>query len=374
MFFYIDESGQTGHNLFDKAQPILFYGVLSSQFNVSLLAEPALVKLRKLLGVDRLHANELGNENVAAIGKELCKLQKKYDLRFDFYRVMKTDYALMSFFDQVFDQGVNPAITWTAYWTPLRYVLLLKLATLFDEDTLQKAWQARVEKNDGKAETALSEICKTIKSRVGNLPDQRSRELIYDTLDWAENNPSEICYNRQSKESFLQISPNLIGFQFVLQGVGNRLAESGQVAEAITVDQQHQFNKSQQKLVSWYLNAKEQNTDIEFGFGLPEVNFNNIPETTIDIKSGNDCAGLELVDLYLWVFKRVLEGKEVPEEIKPLVKNQINCGWTDEISLDAIAKRWEPIISELPEPTPDQLTRAKSFKAIEEARRIKASP
>jgi hypothetical protein len=30
MFFYVDESGHTGSNLFDPAQPQLYYGVLQA--------------------------------------------------------------------------------------------------------------------------------------------------------------------------------------------------------------------------------------------------------------------------------------------------------------------------------------------------------
>jgi hypothetical protein len=34
MYFYVDESGQTGLNLFDENQPYLYYGVLSSKTNL----------------------------------------------------------------------------------------------------------------------------------------------------------------------------------------------------------------------------------------------------------------------------------------------------------------------------------------------------
>ena len=145
MYFYVDESGHTGTNLFDESQPVLYYGVLSSKVNIDVLSESTLSSLRKRLGVNRLHANELGNTGIAKISKEIYNLQKRYDLRFDIYRVAKADHALISFFDQVFDQGLNPAITWTGYWTPMRYVLLLKLASLFDEETLKLAWAARIE-------------------------------------------------------------------------------------------------------------------------------------------------------------------------------------------------------------------------------------
>ena len=145
MHFYVDESGHTGPNLFDPDQPMLYYGVLSSKLNVDVLAEERLRALRKQLGVPRLHAAELGNGRLVQICTELCGLQVKLGLRFDIYRVAKPDHAIISFFDQVFDQGMNPAVTWTGYWTPLRYILLGKLASLFDERLAELAWAARLE-------------------------------------------------------------------------------------------------------------------------------------------------------------------------------------------------------------------------------------
>lgn len=68
----------------------------------------------------------------------LLVLQKKHRIRFDIWQVVKRDHAIISFFDQVFDQGLNPVVPWTAYWTPLRYPLLLNLAIL-----LMKSWLKR---------------------------------------------------------------------------------------------------------------------------------------------------------------------------------------------------------------------------------------
>jgi hypothetical protein len=76
LYFYVDESGHTGPNLFDENQPILYYGVLSSKVNIDVLAEKELVTLRKRLGVNRLHANDLGNHGIAKISRDIGKLQK----------------------------------------------------------------------------------------------------------------------------------------------------------------------------------------------------------------------------------------------------------------------------------------------------------
>ena len=133
-FFYVDESGHTGTNLFDANQPFLYYGIISARVNLDVLAKPYIEKARARHGVERLHANELGMGGLVECAGPLCGLQKKYKPTFDMYRVAKADHAIISFFDQVFDQGLNPAMTWSGYWTPMRYVLLLKLASLFDED------------------------------------------------------------------------------------------------------------------------------------------------------------------------------------------------------------------------------------------------
>ncbi|BBA32823.1 uncharacterized protein sS8_0858 [Methylocaldum marinum] len=368
MYFYVDESGHTGTNLFDENQPILYYGVLSSRVNIDVLAENTLSSLRKRLGVKRLHANELGNAGIAQISTEIYNLQKRYDLRFDIYRVAKADHALISFFDQVFDQGLNPAITWSGYWTPMRYVLLLKLAYLFDEETLKKAWSARIEINDQKAESGLVEVCNIIKGRVGELPDERSRTLIYDTLNWADNNPAEIYYNAKRKKDMLSITPNLIGFQSVMHGITLRLLKNGKKASQITVDQQSQFNKAQKTLAEFYASARD--VPMVTGPGLPEISFKGMPTIPISFKAGTESAGLELVDVYLWIFKRLMEEKELAPKIYPIIQKQMHKSRTDEISIHAIASRWQKWFEDLPEPTEEQMKKGRELMALDEKRRL----
>lgn len=374
MFFYVDESGHTGANLFDEAQPKLYYGLLSSDVNLDYVAEQYLVPLRKKLGADRLHAAQLGNGRLALIADGLVDIQKRFKLRFDFYRVAKPDHAVICFFDQVFDQGMNPAITWTGYWTPLRYVLLLKLASLFDEDLAKRAWSARINLHDAVADGDLIAVCETLISRLHQLPDARSRQLLGDGLAWTIANPREISYNVGSKEQILQITPNIIGFQSVMHGIAGRARALGRKASRIVVDRQSQFNKSQRTLAQWY--AAAAGLKMPMGPGMPEVNFQGMPTIPIEFKAGTESAGLELVDVYLWIFKRVLERKEIPEELYPLVNQQLQRGRTDEVSLSAIATRWtewERNLPPLSDMTEEQLARGQEIHEIEERRRLEAA-
>lgn len=307
MFFYVDESGHTGKNLFDEDQPVLYYGVLSSKTNIDILSKEIIHRMREKVGASRLHANELGNGGIVKIMDDLLLLQKKHRITFDIYSITKKDHALISFFDQVFDPGVNSAAYWPAYWTPLRYIVLLKLASLFDNKTLKKAWGARIELNSQKAEKELSEVCDIIKTRVTELPDERSRVLIYDTLNWAGENPENIHYNAKNKKDILSITPNLIGFQLVMKGIGLRLEQANKTKSKIIVDHQSQFNDTQKMLADFFSSARD--IPIKTGVFLPEISFSNMPEDPIIFKKGDESFGLELVDIYLWIFKRFIEKK-----------------------------------------------------------------
>lgn len=370
MYFYIDESGHTGPNLFDPNQPMLYYGVLSSRVNIDVLAEGHLRKLRRQAKVPRLHANELGIDGLVPLTEGLAGLQRRLDFRFDLYRVAKPDHAIICFFDQVFDQGNNPAMTWAGYWTPLRYMLLLKLAYLFDEDLAKRAWEARIDINDAKAEDTLVSVCGALRSRVFTLPDLRSRQLISDVLAWAEKNPSEIYYNTKSKKDRLQVTPNVIGFQSVMHGIALRLKMQRKRESAIIVDQQSQFNKAQKTLAEYY--AAMRGIPTANGPGLPEIDFSGMPRTPISFLSSAKSGGLELVDVLLWVFKRAIEKKKLAPELYALIKPHIHRGRTDEISLNAIATRWSRWFEELPTPTAEQIAKGKDLMKMDEDRRHRA--
>lgn len=370
MFFYVDESGHTGSELFDATQPVLYYGVVSSDVNVDVLAEERLVPLRKRLGVDRLHAAQLGVGRLATIADELVVMQKKFGLRFDLYRVNKPDHAVICFYDQVFDQAMNPAVTWTSYWTPLRYILLLKLASLFDEDDARLAWSARTDKNRARANGKLIEVCLRIAGRVGKLPDARSRQLIGDGLAWAVQNPDAIGCNVDHADDIKQISPNIIGFQFVMHGIAKRIIQRGKKASRIVVDRQSQFNMAQRTLSEFF--AAASGIEGATGPGMPKVSFTGMPKTPIEFAAGTDSAGLELVDVYLWMFKRLIDGKDMAPELMPLVYVQKRRGNTDEVSLRAIEHRWGQHFANPPpleDMLPEQLEAAREILAQEEQRR-----
>jgi hypothetical protein len=367
MHFYVDESGQTGLNLFDESQPVLYYGVLSSIHDLNVCAKTQVEALRKKLGVERLHANELGIDRLTSIVDQLDEIQKSFGICFDIYRINKVDHAAICFFDQVFDQGLNKAVPWVAYWTPLRYPLLLEVASLFDESTLKLAWQARIEKKVKIADELLVSVMAVLLERLDWIQDKRAREIISDALRWAIKYPEEIHYSIYSKKDALQISPNLIGFQSVLHGVSSRLKREGVGASSIVVDRQSQFNKAQEWITETFTAMKH--IPMEVGPGLPTMDLSHMPDISITCTAGTDNVGLEIVDVYLWLFKRFFEGKPLGDALQKLIEHQFNVGYTDQVSLAAIAERWGAHFANLPDISEEDLERGRQFRAASEAKR-----
>jgi len=94
-----------------------------------------------------------------------------------------------------------------------------------------------------------------------------------------------------------------------------------------------------------------------------------MPDIPITPTPGDQSAGLELVDVYLWTFKRFFEGKDLSPELLALIKGQADCGTTDEVSIGGLQKRWIPWFRNLPEPTPEGMERAREIMDIQEGRR-----
>lgn len=372
MFFYIDESGNTGKNLFDPNQRYLYYGLLSSKTNIDILAKRDFSKIKNKLGLGFLHANELNISKILELTREMPFFQKKYKLRFDLFRVVKSDHAIISFFDQIFDQGVNPAFTWTGYWTPLRYVILLKLATLFDIDTLKKAWEARISLNCRKAEQLIIQVCNTLEERVSILPDERSRKLIGDTLRWAKYNYSKLSYNATNKEAARQIMPNVICFQFVLGHIASYIAKHGKQPSQIIIDRQVEFNKSQQYLADYYAVLQKKKAIFLRGPGLPTHDYRNMPIIPLTISSRNESFGVEIVDIFLWIFQRAIERQDLPKELQSFFYKNYRNATFEEISLEAINSKCIEWLNNMPPLTPEQISVGEELAAIEEERRLLA--
>lgn len=115
---------------------------------------------------------------------------------------------------------MNEAVKWDSYWTPLRYVLIHNLSSLFDEDLLREAWKLSIAKRIEKYENDIVTLLSEVKSRakVSSL-DERSKELIIDALNFGISKPLALDFGHPDQKI---ISPNAVGFQFVVASIARR--------------------------------------------------------------------------------------------------------------------------------------------------------
>lgn len=101
------------------------------------------------------------------------------------------------------------------------------------------------------------------------------------------------------------------------------------------------------------------------------MNMKNMPEKPLVFQSGTQSAGLELVDIYLWTFKRFMEEKELTKPLTRLVYTNLKTARTDSVSLNSIGIRLKEFFGNLPEPTAEMIQKASEYRDQEEARRLK---
>lgn len=352
MFFHIDEAGNTGNNLFDFEQPRLSYGVLSSLRNVDALCTATHRKIQREIDDTQIHANQLGLSGLVKIAPYLIDMQRKMQFDFDYYFIEKLDYPLVLFFDAVFDAGLNDAVKWDVYWTPMRYMIINKLSTLFDESLLRESWRLCTERKIEKHESSIVQLLSEIKDRAERSRlDVRSIELIVDALNFGISRPLELGFGFPNQK---MVSPNVVGFQFVVSCIARRVRKKGRKnASSIIVDRQHQFNDAQigthrnvARIAEGIKNASQR--DREYYINHPlfvtfeegDITHKGLPDRELTISKSADSIGLQVVDVYLWLANKMISGVKLPDELGYLWSLFARRSSIDGISLDGMARRF----------------------------------
>jgi hypothetical protein len=359
-FFYIDESGNTGHNLFDPHQTVLSYGLLSSKTNVDVLGEHIHEKMLQRLSVDALHANELGNGKLTEIASLFGELQAKMRFDFDYFFIEKQAFALSIFFEAVFDAGLNEAVPWHSYSTPLRFALLLNLVPIIDEELLRRAWKLCSTKKPDKHADEIVKLLTELRERTQQAElDSRTKEVFADAFSFGIAHPLELDFGSPSQN---YISPNIICLQYVLDAMGRRIKKSRKKrATRIVIDQQAQFNKSQleqhylqRKMAQGLASASEAErrylTRHPLSFGLDDdtVLKRRIPQQEMAIGNSRKSIGLQIVDIYLWIVNRTRTGQPLSDELRRLSLMFLPRTMTDGMWLQGFHGRLEQFLEVLP--------------------------
>lgn len=344
MFAFVDEAGNTGSNVFDEEQPDFFTGALITKSNFDLIHTNNLRMICAQHGIQSLHASVLGFGPIEKIAPDLLKLLKKADARFFISRVEKRYLVATKLYDTFFDSGENPAANWNAYNVRiLRLTLCFKLASILTEKIAREFWAMLMAKTELQAREKIPGICDAILKRVPLLTDQRSRDVVTETLMWSRGHPEALdifIAGRQAKNGHM---PNMVAFVSLLDGLEGLSERWQRPLKKIVHDRQSQFETSLEEWHRMYSNAPGEPVHIPG----ESIILRKVPGSAFEISTSDSSAGIQVVDLVLWVFRRYVTGKTIPEGSAAILNYVFRKGWQHDFSFRGVGGQVDEQVREI---------------------------
>jgi hypothetical protein len=333
MYVYIDETGNTGGNLFDESQPDFLTAGLMSKSNFDLLNRGKIKKIAQQLNDSCIHANKVGKYKVNQIAPYLLKVFRDSNVRFLVARVEKKYLAVSKIIDTLFDSFENKAVPWHVYnFRPLRLLLVFKVGSILSEDDLRLFWGAIVKKNKDSAYEDFVLFLKELQPRVHTIPDDRSRVIISDAINWGIAHPESIYLHTSSKVARAGHRPNAAVFSMLLDGIDKQSKKWKRPVREIIHDRQSQFEKVLKEMHEIFSNAKH--GIVRAPFEEPR-SLRVVSGSKFMIESSENSPGIQCIDTVLWLYKKVLYDEGLLSDSKELMKHVFKYSSFFELSFRA---------------------------------------
>jgi hypothetical protein len=369
MYAFIDESGNTGANVFDLQQPDFLTAAFITRADFDSLYGQQVASLASQAGLDEIHGNELGPKGIDTIGRDLADLLDSIPHALFIGRVVKRDLSVLKFFDTVFDPNDNPTVPRHAYYSPLRVLLVNNFRLTLDEKDLVQFWQAVSSKSESNSRELLSRACSGALRRVERISDNRARDLVEGALRWARENPGELTLFAREKEIRARHYPNLVIFPELLWTLQRQADEWGTSVTEIRHDEQSQFGAALRSVHEAISAAKH---DVVIRVGPLEQRLGAVPDSRFVLPSSSSSPGIQVADVLLWLLKQTMSGREFGAAADGLLKG-IGRASRYELSMGALQYRLIEELEKIERPlTAEDLRRGQAILDVEEDRRRKA--
>jgi len=369
MYAFVDETGNTGGNLFDEDQPDFYTAGLLTRKNFDAVYGESWRTLLSAKGHEELHANRVGLGPIEDLAPSIQDLLRKAGARFHLSRVEKKYLLATKVFDTFFDSGENAAVAWMHYNTKhLKLPLVFKVASLLDEPLARAFWDMLLARRENDARRRIPDFCSTLLGRVNTLPDKRSQEVIGGALEWARDHPEAFDFALSRKEAQKGHMPNLVAFTSLIEGIEAASVRWKRPVVQITHDRQDQFQKALASHHEMFSNAAPDVIE------MPDDKYSlrKVPGSIFVISKASDSPGLQIADLMLWLMKQHFAKKELPPKSARLTRYiTARSHWHDfsfagvETSLVASFDKM-PALEEM---SPEQLKQGQELRRLDEERR-----
>ena len=351
MFAFVDESGNTGANIFDENQPIFYSGAIATKNNFDIIHGQKLAQIAKSVGVASLHGRVLGIHRIEPISLSLLAVIKKARPRFMISRVEKKYLIVTKMFDHIFDSGENPAVLWTHYnHRILRLTLVFKLSVIVKKETAKKFWSCLLDRNQKRAYQTLSVVCAEILDNIARVPDARSREILAKGLMFVRDNPSVVDIHSESVFANNGHMPNIVAFFGLLDGLDMLSKKWESPVRTITHDQQAQFGETLREAHEWVKGLPPGS----FRWAGENHSLQKVASSTFDLKSDDDSPGVQMADVILWLFTQVDRGRPLPPGCSKLLSEALKKALMNDFSFNGVHEQIYPQFSKIMNENMDQ--------------------
>jgi len=299
LFLYIDETGNTGLNHFDSEQPLFILGSAISELDLDQHLKAEFEKLKSITGEAELHAKKLGVSGINKISKQLVKIIEKNDIKFQFSLVEKLYHVGVMIFHLIYDPGINPAASNHGFQIrQLRMALSFNFLLLLDQKVIMTFWESTQKNNITQFTSVLKEIQNRLKFAGF---DHRSTQLLFDALEYTIQNPDEIFNSMTFKKS---VSSNISSFTSLLNSLQEMYVHEKNVkVEKVTHDEQKEFGHVISEAFKF---GSQMLVPTQFNSLLAQAHSTHVlKSSSFNFAASKDSPGVQLIDIALWVFKRV---------------------------------------------------------------------
>jgi hypothetical protein len=367
VYAYTDESGNTGNSIFDGAQPFFWTGTLLSKNDLEAQGNPAVQNWARMLNVDELHAAELGLHGIEIIADRLRYFISKQNCLFVFTRIEKRHVASTKLVDTLIDSGINAAVSNLHYGVKfLRLYLAHVITELLEPRNQEEFWSVYENGDAGRFCKILGDLHWSVKHYI---EDQRTRELLLDAIQWGLDHPEPLL---EATRTDLD-APNMVAFSLLLGGIHEMFKATPLKVVRFIHDAQNQFAKA---IVEMYQVLKRMASSSNGPFAwmadLTEMDTYKCP---VEVASSESTAGLQIVDVILWLTKRRIEGPWKPLRACDRLISEV--ARRSEISEFSRAQLREDIVSAMAQVNSMDVSKEAEAKAkkiireIEEARKTR---
>jgi hypothetical protein len=369
MFAYIDETGNTGVNIFDEVQPYFMTAAVVTRVNFDQKYGARVHKIAREIGEDHFHARVNGMAKIAAVADDIRILLKDAGARFFVANIEKRYLLTTKIFDCLFDSGENPAVPWTAYnLRMLRVILVFKLTRLITEKAAKDFWRCLCAGREDKSRKMLPGIAAQLIEGIDNVPDARSREIFRDALGFVIEHPNAIHFGEDSVFAGKGHLPNFVAFVNMLDGLDRFSKKWNSKVQLITHDEQAEFSKTFREAHEFFRGLPAE----KIRWAGEEYSLQKVRDSDFVMRPDTESPGVQMADVILWLYSQKLKGKALPGSCERLLNLVFKKGYQNDFSFGGVEAAMMPHFDEVMRAdfSPERWEAARTIQANVEKKRV----